>query len=195
MTLQLTDDTLAAASATTASEAARRYAGALFDLAKDKGELAVIAGDLKTLESLAAESDDLTRLLESPAFAREDKVKALVAVAEKVGLSKTATGFVGTMALNGRAGDLIGAAGHYDTLYAKERGVKRAVARTAKDMSAEQRAKLEQVLAKAVGSDVELETEVDAALVGGIQLQIGSTLIDASVAAKLDRMNTAMKGA
>ena len=51
------------------------------------------------------------------------------------------------------------------------------------------------MLAKAVGSDVELETEVDPALVGGIQLRIGSTLIDASVSAKLDRMNTAMKGA
>ena len=62
-------------------------------------------------------------------------------------------------------------------------------------MDADQRARLEQVLAKAVGSDVELETEVDEALVGGIQLRIGSTLIDASVAAKLDRMNTAMKGA
>lgn len=186
---------MAAASATTASEAARRYAGALFDLAKEKGELAAIAGDLKTVESLTADSEDLTRLLESPAFAREDKVKALVAVAEKAGLSKTATGFIGTMAQNGRAGDLVGAAKHFDELYAKERGVKRAVARTASDMSADQRARLEQVLAKAVGSDVELETEVDPALVGGIQLRIGSTLIDASVAAKLDRMNTAMKGA
>ena len=193
--LQLTDDALAAASATTASEAARRYAGALFDLAKDKGELAEIAGDLKTIEALAADSEDLTRLLENPAFAREDKVKALVAVAEKVGLTKTATGFIGTMAQNGRAGDLIGAAKHFDELYAKERGVKRAIARTASDMSADQRARLEQVLAKAVGGDVELETEVDPALVGGIQLRIGSTLIDASVSAKLDRMNTAMKGA
>lgn len=186
---------MAAASATTASEAARRYAGALFDLAKEKGELATIAGDLKTVESLAAESADLTRLLESPAFAREDKVKALVAVSEQAGLSKTATSFVGTMAQNGRARDLVGAAKYFDELYAKERGVKRAVARTATEMNADQRARLEQVLAKAVGSDVELETEVDEALVGGIQLRIGSTLIDASVAAKLDRMNTAMKGA
>ena len=99
------------------------------------------------------------------------------------------------MAQNGRARDLVGAAKHFDELYAKERGVKRAIARTASDMSADQRARLEQVLAKAVGSDVELETEVDPALVGGIQLRIGSTLIDASVSAKLDRMNTAMKGA
>ncbi|MEM9376374.1 MAG: ATP synthase F1 subunit delta [Pseudomonadota bacterium] len=186
---------MAAASATTASEAARRYAGALFDLAKDKGELATIASDLKHVEALAGDSEDLTRLLESPAFAREDKVKALVAVSEKAGLSKMSIGFIGTMAQNGRARDLVGAAKHFDELYAKERGVKRAIARTASDMNADQRARLEQVLAKAVGSDVELETEVDAGLVGGIQLRIGSTLIDASVAAKLDRMNTAMKGA
>ena len=195
LALQLTDDALAAASATTATEAARRYAGALFDLAKEKGELAAIAGDLKTIESLASGSEDLTRLLESPAFAREDKVKALVAVATQAGLAKITTGFIGTMAQNGRANDLIGAAAHFDKLYAEERGVKRAIARTAKDMSADQRARLEQVLAKAIGSDVELETEVDPALVGGIQLRIGSTLIDASIAAKLDRMNTAMKGA
>ena len=193
--LQLTDDALAAASATTASEAARRYAGALFDLAKEKGELAAIAGDLKTVESLAADSEDLTRLLESPAFAREDKVKALVAVAENAGLSKTATGFIGTMAQHGRAGAPAVAAKHSAALYAIVRGGILAIARTATDMSADQRARLEQVLAKAVGSDVELETEVDKDLIGGIQLRIGSTLIDASVAAKLDRMNTAMKGA
>jgi len=195
LALQHTDDTLAAASATSASEAARRYAGALFDLAKENGELAAIAGDLKTLESLASGSEDLTRLLENPAFAREDKVKALVAIATQADLSKTATGFLGTMAQNGRANELLSAASHFDKLYAEERGVKRAIARTAKDMSADQRARLEQVLAKAIGSDVELETEVDEALVGGIQLRIGSTLIDASVASKLDRMNTAMKGA
>jgi F-type H+-transporting ATPase subunit delta len=186
---------LAASSANTASEAARRYAGALFELAKDKGALEAVAGDLTTFAGLASDSKDLTRLLNSPAFTIEDKTKALVAVAEKAGLSKLSTGFIGTMAENGRSADLLGAASHFDTLYAKERGVKRAIARTATDMTADQRKKLEGVLTKAVGSDVELETQVDPALVGGIQLRIGSTLIDASIAAKLDRMNTAMKGA
>jgi F-type H+-transporting ATPase subunit delta len=193
--LQLTDDELAASTAKTASEAARRYAGALFDLAKGKGELATVSADLSTLETLAAGSSELSNAMASPAISRDDKVKALVAIAEKAGLSKTTIGFVGTMAQNGRASDLLGASAHFDTLYAAERGVKRAVARTAKDITADQRTKLEAVLAKAVGSDVELETEVDPALVGGIQLRIGSTLIDASVATKLDRMNTAMKGA
>jgi F-type H+-transporting ATPase subunit delta len=36
---------------------------------------------------------------------------------------------------------------------------------------------------------------VDASLIGGIQLRLGSKLVDASVAKKLERMNTVMKGA
>ena len=186
---------MAASSAKTATEAARRYAGAIFELAKDKKALKDVAADLKTLTALADDSEDMRRLMQSPAFSSEDKTKALVAIAEKAGLSKLTTGFVGTMAQNGRARDLVGAAKHFDVLYAKERGVKRALASTAKKMSAAQRKKLEGVIAKAIGSDVELETEVNPDLVGGIQLRVGSTLIDASIAAKLDRMNTAMKGA
>jgi len=190
-----TDLDLAASTASNVSEAARRYAGALFDLASDKSELAAIAVELNTFESMAGDNADLARLLDSPAFARGDKVKALVEIAAKAGFSKTTTGFLGTMAENGRANEILGAVTAFDALYAKHRGVKRAVAITAKDMTADQRKRLELVLAKAVGSDVELETEVDPALVGGIQLRIGSQLIDASIASKLDRMNTAMKGA
>lgn len=186
---------LAASTATTVSEAARRYAGALFDLASDNSELAAIAADLSAFVGFADDGAGLVRLLDSPAFPRDQKVKALVAVAEKAGFSKTTTGFLGTMAQNGRADEILSAANAFDALYADHRGVKRALAITATKMSADQRKRLEKVLAKAVGSDVELETEVDPALVGGIQLRIGSQLIDASTASKLNRMNNAMKGA
>lgn len=186
---------MAGSTATTVSEAARRYAGALFELASDKGDLATIAADLNAFVDLAAHSEDLTRLLDSPVFAREDKVKALTDLAAKADLSKTTTGFLGTMAENGRAAEIIAAARAFDALYADQRGIERAVAITAADMSADQRGRLEKALAKALGSDVELTTEVDPAIVGGIQLRIGSQLIDASTASKLERMNTAMKGA
>ena len=186
---------MAASSASHANETARRYASALFDLASDKGDLETVAADLKGVIAMAGDSKDLLRLLDSPAFGREDKAKALVAVAAKAGLGKLASNFLATMATNGRSDEILSAAGHFDELYARHRGVKRAIARTAEAMTPAQREKLEAVLAKAVGSDVELETEVDPGLIGGIQLRVGSTLIDTSVASKLDRMNTAMKGA
>jgi F-type H+-transporting ATPase subunit delta len=114
---------------------------------------------------------------------------------KKAGVSGLLANFVGVMARNGRADDILGAQVAFDELYAKQRGVKRAVVRTAKEMSGAERQRIESILAKAVGGEVELSSEVDPSLIGGIQLRIGSKLVDASLAAKLDRMNTAMKGA
>lgn len=177
------------------SEAARRYAKALFDLAKDSGSLSDIHARFAGFADMVSKNADLSRLIASPLFTREDKAAALKQIAGKGGLPGLLTKFLGVVAANGRAADLPSIERAFDTLYAKERGVQRAVARTAKPMDEAQRARIEGIIAKAVGGEVELTTEVDADLVGGIQLRIGSTLIDASLKAKLERLNTAMKGA
>ena len=60
MTDSITDDrTLAASKVTKASEAARRYASALFDLAQDKGALAEVHKDFQAFAELPKESKDL----------------------------------------------------------------------------------------------------------------------------------------
>jgi F-type H+-transporting ATPase subunit delta len=189
------DTTLAATKVTQASEAARRYASALFELAQDKGELADVHKDFQAFAELPKQSKDLAILLASPAFSAEQKMAGLAEVMKKAGVSGLLSNFVGVMARNGRADDILGAQVAFDELYAKQRGVKRAVVRTAKEMSGAERQRIESILAKAVGGEVELSSEVDPSLIGGIQLRIGSKLVDASLAAKLDRMNTAMKGA
>ncbi len=177
------------------SEAARRYAKALFDMAKDSDTLAEIHQSFAGFADAISQSPDLSHLIGSPLFSREDKAAALKALAQKGGLSDLLTRFLGVIATNGRAADIPATQAAFDALYAKERGVQRAVARTAKPMDEAQRARIETIITKAVGGDVELTTEVDEDLVGGIQLRIGSTLIDASLKAKLERLNTAMKGA
>ena len=187
--------TLADASITLASLAARRYASALFELAQDKGKLSDVNRDLARFADLVAESTDLSRLIASPAFSRDEKSEALLKIADAAELTGLVRSFLGLMAQNGRARDIPGAQRAFDQFYARQRGVKRATVRTAKPITADQRARLEDILAKSVGGDVELSEEVDEALIGGIQLRIGSTLVDASLAAKLNAMNSAMKGA
>ncbi len=186
---------MAGSKTTHANEAARRYASALFELAQDNGELANVYKDFRAFAEMVSGSDDLALLLDSPAFSREEKVRALSEVSAKSGLGSLFGKFLGTMAQNGRSGDILGAELAFDELYAKQRGVKRAVVRTAKEMTGAERQRIESILAKAVGGEVELTSEVDSSLIGGIQLRIGSQLVDASLAAKLERMNTAMKGA
>ncbi len=179
----------------TTSESARRYAKALFDLAQEKGVLADIHREFAAFTETVAQSKDLSRLILSPTFSRADKATALQQVAEAGNIPKLLKDFLGVMATNGRAIEIPATQTAFDTLYAKSRGVQRAIARTAKPMDADQHERIQNILAKAVGGDVELTTEVDPDLIGGIQLRIGSKLIDASLKAKLDRMNTAMKGA
>jgi len=186
---------LARSSATNASEAARRYASALFELASANKEVDAVGADLKAFLEAVTASEDLQRLLESPAFSREDKIRALLAIAEKAGYKQTTGHFFGTMAQNGRTRDLPDAISCFDELLAAQRGITRVTARTAAAMSDDQRAALEKMLAESVDSEVELQTDIDPDLIGGLQLLIGSTLIDASLATKLDRMNIAMKGA
>ena len=179
----------------TTSESARRYAKALFDLAQEKGVLADIHREFAAFAKTVSGNKDLTRLISSPTFSRADKAEALGKLAESGSLPALLKNFLGVMASNGRAIDIPSTQTAFDTLYAKQRGVQRAIARTAKQMDETQKTRIQNILAKAVGGEVELTTEVDPDLIGGIQLRIGSKLIDASLKAKLDRMNTAMKGA
>ncbi|MEM1105391.1 MAG: ATP synthase F1 subunit delta [Pseudomonadota bacterium] len=186
---------MADASITRPSEAAQRYASALFELAQDSGQLAEVNRDFAAFAASVRGSEDLRRLLNSPAFSREDKGRALAALAKSAGLVPLLGKFLGVMAANGRARDAMGAQRAFDQLYAAQRGIKRAIARTAKAMTPAQRKKLEDILSKSVGGEIDLSEEVDPDLIGGLQLRVGSTLIDASIAAKLERMNSAMKGA
>ena len=186
---------MAKASTPTASEAAQRYASALFDLAQDKGQLADIQRDFAAFSGLIEEHADLSDLVSSPAYSRDEKTAALTEIAKSAGAAPLIVNLVGVMAQNGRARDIRGAQTAFETLYANQRGIRRATVRTAVPMDAGQRKRVEAILEKAVGSDVELTEEVEPALIGGIQLQIGSKLVDASIASKLDRINAAMKGA
>jgi F-type H+-transporting ATPase subunit delta len=186
---------LTQSSATQLSDVARRYAGALFGLAREKDKLAIVSDQLAAFRALVAGNAALKLTLESPAIKIEDKSKALTAIAEKAGYDPVVVNFIGVMAGNGRSAELLSATHGFDALYADHRGIKRVIASTAHKMTAAQEKKLSTLLAKSVGSDIELETRVVPDLIGGVRLQIGSTLIDASIAAKLDRMNIAMKGA
>lgn len=177
------------------SETAKRYARALFELAQHKGALAEVHKDFRGFAALVKGSDDLRKLLDSPAFTREVKVSALGAVASKAGYSDLFSKFLGVLATNGRARDVLGAEAAFDQLYAKQRGVQRAVVRTAKTMTGAEKTRIESLISKLVGGEIELTSEVDPSLIGGIQLRLGSKLVDASVAKKLERMNSAMKGA
>src|SRR5262249_19185906 len=66
---------------------AGRYAAALFDLAKEEGQLPKVEADLRAFRAMLDESADLRRLIRSPVISAEDQSEALDAVLAKAGVS------------------------------------------------------------------------------------------------------------
>ena len=60
-------------------------------------------------------------------------------------------------------------------------------------LSSEQRSALAETLKARVGKTVTLSEHVDASLIGGLQVKVGSQMIDSSLKTKLSAMKVAMK--
>ena len=177
------------------TDVAARYAQALFDLAREKGELAAVEADLKSFKAMYADSLDLRRLLASPAFGAEDKGKGLDAIAQKAGFHPVTRKFFGLLAANRRASAAPAAIAAFEALAAAERGTVAAEVTTAVPLTAAQQKGVQAALRQALGKDPEITTRVDPEILGGLKVKVGSRLFDASVRSKLDSLRFALKRA
>lgn len=177
------------------SNVGERYAQALFDLASEQNQVAAVEADLRSLKTALAESRDLRVLVASPAFGAEDKGRAFAAIAAKASFTATTAKFLGLLAANGRASVLPSAITSFQALAAKARGAVSAQVVTALPLTAAQSKGVAAALRQALGKDPEIETRVDPAILGGIKVQVGSRLFDASLKSKLDSLKFALKRA
>ena len=178
-----------------ATDVGARYALALFDLAKDHGQIAPVESDLKTLKAMCADSADLRTLLGSPTFDAEAKAKGLAAIAERAQFHALTKKFLGFLAEQRRASALSAIITSFETLSAAHRGVVSAQVTTAVALTAAQSAGLAAALRTALGKDPQIEARVDPAILGGVKVRVGSKLYDASLKSKLDSLKFALKRA
>lgn len=177
------------------SGVAGRYAAALFELAEEQKILDEVAADIATIRALLVESADLRRLVASPVLGRDAQGAALTAVLEKAGVSEMTRNFAAVVARNRRLFVLDSMCVRYRQLLASARGEMTAEIMTAEPLTDAQQASLEQELRTAMGSKVTLETRVDASLLGGMIVKVGSRMVDSSLRTKLQRLELSLKGA
>jgi F-type H+-transporting ATPase subunit delta len=174
---------------------AGRYATALFELATEAKALDAIASDLSRLKSLVEGSADLARLVRSPIFSREEQGKAMDAVLARLNVHALTKNFVGLLAEKRRLFALTGIVEAFAALVARQKGEMTAEVTSAQALKPEQRAALMGHLKDAMTRDVRLTERVDATLLGGLIVKVGSRQIDSSLKSKLVRLERAMRGA
>jgi len=171
-----------------------RYASALFSLAQDQRQAETIADALARFDALIAESPDLERLVRSPVFSAADQLKALDAIMAAAGIGGIAANFIRLIATKRRLFFIREMIADYRKLYDASRGVTRAEVTSASPLTDANVAALKESLrASSGGREVALDMKVDASIIGGLIVKLGSRMVDGSLKTKLNAIRLAMK--
>ena len=175
---------------------AGRYATALFELARDNKAVDAVKKDLDQFDALANGSADLNRLVRSPVFGADEQLKALSAILTKAGIAGLAANFLRVITTNRRlfaVRDMIRA---YRALVARHKGEVTAQVTVAEKLNDKNLDALKSALKSVTGGkDIDLEVEVDPAIIGGLIVKVGSRMVDSSLRTKLNSIKFAMKEA
>ena len=175
---------------------AGRYAHALFELARETKATDAVKSDLERFNAMMADSDDLTRLVRSPVFGVDEQLKALSAILDKAGISGLAANFLRVITTNRRlfaVRDMIRA---YRALVARHRGEVTAEVTVAEPLNDSNLGALKDALKNVTGGKaIDLDVQVDPAIIGGLIVKVGSRMVDTSLRTKLNAIKFAMKEA
>ena len=175
---------------------AGRYGNALFELARDSKAVDAVKADLERFDTLIADNPDLNRMVRSPVFGADEQLRALAAILDKAGIKGLAANFLRVITTNRRlfaVRDMIRA---YRVLAARQKGEVTAEVTVAEPLSDKNIGALKDALKSVTGGkDIDLDMNVDPAIIGGLIVKVGSRMVDSSLRTKLNAIKIAMKEA
>ena len=177
------------------SGVAGRYASALFDLARDEGAIDQVSHDFDAFERMLGESPDLARLVRSPVFTADQQVQAVGTILDRAGIGGLAGNLIRLAATKRRLFVVPDMIRGYRALVASSRGIVSASVTVAEDPSPRMMDDIKASLREMAGAEVDVGIKVDPSLIGGIVVEIGSRMVDASLKTKLNSRRIAMKEA
>jgi F-type H+-transporting ATPase subunit delta len=169
----------------TSTVIAKRYAKALFAVAKEEGKLEAYSKALKDINAFLEESPDIEATLVSPVFPADIKKTVVDEIIKAMGIEAALANFLRLLVERRRIQHLKLIVASFQELMDEETGVIRAVVKSAVPLSEDLEEKFLEVLAQMTGKQVTLDIEEDPALVGGVVAHIGDMVLDGSIKSQL----------
>jgi F-type H+-transporting ATPase subunit delta len=169
---------------------ARRYARALHDVAAAEGgnRTQSLRTELSALLALLEGNAELAATLAHPALPAETRGRILRAVVEQAGGSLLLARLVALLANHERVEMLAALVLAYGEELNAAQGVAAAAAVSAVPLDESQRNALTSALGAALGKRIELASQIDPAVLGGLLVRVGGRTYDGSVRARLDAL-------
>lgn len=167
------------------------YADAVVALAKAEGALEHVETELLTVSRAVDGNEELRSTLADP----NKPVGMRLGFVETQVLASAHPITRAAMAMiiaAGRAGDLAAIATRVAEIASASRNRELAEVFVAKPISAEQRESLRKALEQSTGKSLDLQVVIDPSVIGGVRARVGDTVIDGSVAKRLDEVRARM---
>lgn len=182
-----------ALSFTQETELSDRYAKALFELAEAAKKLDAVEKDLATVKAAMEASPALRAVITNPILSRLDVAKGVDAVLAHLKVSDVTRRLARVLAHQRRLEIFESVIAAFSRRLHTARGETVVEVTTAEELKKEAAKKLEVLLSERLSTKVILERKVDKNVLGGMRLRIGSKMIDATLAAKLDKLAAHLK--
>ena len=171
---------------------ARPYAVAVFRLAKEKNALAKWSEMLSFASAVVADAQ-MRALIDDPKLGSDDLERVFLSVCGER-LDASGVNLIKLLVEYDRISLLPEIAANFEELKAQEEGVLEAEIIAAAQPDDAQVKTLVSHLQTKFGKKVEASVKVDPALIGGIKIVVGDTVIDASVRGQLQELAYTLKG-
>ncbi len=171
----------------------RRYASALFELAQDEKAVDAVEADLATLVEALEQSEDLQTAIRNPILKKNQVGKAIQQIVEASGSHILTVQLCALLAENRRLALIPGIYAVFREQSMQARGELAAEIYSAHKLSATEKKDIMSKLKTASGFKIQIADTVKPELLGGLQIKLGSKLLDDSLASKLDRIGRFLK--
>jgi F-type H+-transporting ATPase subunit delta len=172
-----------------------RYARALADVAFEQNFEPVVSADIRTYREIFRSVPELLDAFDSPAIPREAKNSVLARVHALHPAHPLTINFLQTLLEHHRIRYFDEVAALYDRTVNERKGIVSARVVTAAPLLERDQAVLRNGLRSLTGREVDMAIQTDTELVGGIVVQMGSTVYDGSVRRQLAEIRERMKRA
>jgi len=167
-------------------EAARVYAEALFDVARDKGKLDAIRDELGRFVDAVDDDRELQVFFFSPYFSSAEKAAGLKRAV--LGADAELLNFLELLIEKQRMPEVFRVRRHFEELWKEENRRIDVTVTSAVELDPAVVEKVGEEIERQTGQKVELASRVDGEILGGIVLQVGNKVLDASIRTRLEKL-------
>ena len=171
---------------------ANRYSLALYELASESQSLELVEENSIAFLNLISKNKDFNNFMKDPTVSHDILTSVIKKISKSVKLENLFENFLCFLVKKRRFFYLEKILKSFNEICSEKRGELKAEIRSAKNLSPEEINKITEEFSNNFESKIKLNYNYDDSLIGGLVVQVGSTMIDTSIKNKLQQIENRM---